>query len=62
MTTEKEIHPHRGGEQMSSEMADFLSEKQAAYQKSEQQHFPVEDKREVARQEHTNGSTSRKDS
>ncbi len=61
MASKKEIHPHRGGEQMSSEMADFLSEKQAAYQKSEQQHFPVEDKRGTARKVHTNGSTPRKD-
>ncbi len=61
MTNKKEIHPHKGGEQMSSEMSDFLSEKQSAYQKSEQQHFPIEDKRKVVRQEHTNGSTPRKD-
>ncbi len=62
MTNKKDIHPHRGGEQMSSEMAQFLSDKQTAYDKTETQHFPIEDKRKVARAEHTNGSTSRKDS
>ena len=46
----------------SPEMVDFMFGKQAAYPKSEQGHFPVEDKRQVARREHTNGSTSRKDS
>jgi hypothetical protein len=62
MTNPKDIQPHTGGKKVSSQTADFVSEKQAAYQKSEQQHFPVEDKRQVARREHTNGSTSRKDS
>jgi len=62
MTSQKDIRPHTGGKKMTPQTAEFISEKQAAYQKSEQQHFPVEDKRQVARREHTNGSTSRKDS
>jgi hypothetical protein len=62
MTHGKDSHPHKSGEHMSPQTADLLSKEQAAYQKSEQQHFPVEDKRQVARREHTNGSTPRKSS
>lgn len=47
---------------MTTQTAEMLSKQQAAYQKSEQQHFPIEDKRQVARREHTNGSTPRKSS
>ena len=61
MTNQKDIQPHTGGKKISLQTAEFVSKQQTAYQKSEQQHFPVEDKRKVARQEHTNGSTSRKD-
>ncbi len=62
MTNQTDIKPHTGGKKITSKTAEFISERQEAYQKSEQQHFPVEDKRQVARREHTNGSTPRKDS
>jgi hypothetical protein len=60
MTSKKNIQSYDGGKQMSPQTAEMLSKQQGAYQKSEQQHFPVEDKRQVARREHTNGSTPRK--
>jgi hypothetical protein len=62
MTSKKDIQPHKGGKKISPQTAELVSEQQEAYIKSELQHFPVEDKRQVARREHTNGSTSRKDS
>ena len=58
MTSKKGIQPHSGGKPMSPQTVDMLSKMQGAYQKSEQQHFPVEDKRQSARRKHTNGSTS----
>lgn len=62
MTNKKTIETNGGGKQMTTQTAEMLSKQQAAYQKSEQQHFPIEDKRQVARREHTNGSTPRKSS
>ena len=62
MKAKNETQPHKSGEKMNPQTAEFLSEKRAAYLKSEQAHFPIEDKRQNARREHTNGSTSRKDS
>jgi len=60
MTNKIAVQPHSGGKKMSPQTADMLSKQQGSYQKSEQQHFPVEDKRQVARREHTNGSTPSK--
>ena len=63
MTNKKHSHA-TGGKQkpMSPQTAEMLSQKQTEYQKSEQHNFPIPDKREEARREHTNGSTPRKDS
>ncbi len=59
--TEHKKHTIRSAERrMSPQTAELLSDKLGDYQKSEQQHFPVEDKRQVARREHTNGSTPSK--
>lgn len=60
MTNKPEIQPRSGRKKMSPQTADMLSKQQASYQKLEQQHFPIEDKRQVARREHTNGSTPSK--
>ena len=42
----------------SAEMADMFSkQKRRNKDQMEQQHYPIEDKRKVVREEHTNGST-----
>jgi len=55
----KVILPH-GEKQTALQTAAMLSKLQEAHQKSEQQHLIVEDKRQEARREHTNGSTPAK--
>lgn len=46
-----------GENQMSSETSEDFSRRQAAKEKSKQKQYREEDKRKIARQEHTNGST-----
>ena len=59
--TQKDKHAQvRPG--MNAHTAELVAEKQEEQrEKSAQQHYPVEDKRKEARQEHINGSTPRRD-
>jgi len=61
--TDQKKHTHTNlSPGMSEHTADMLAEKQKeAESKSAQKNYPVEDKRKEARQEHTNGSTPRRD-
>ena len=53
----KEFLSRPGKNPSGSKPADTLSEQRTAREKSEQQHYPPQDKRKVVREEHTNGST-----
>jgi hypothetical protein len=57
MSDKKTTHMHDGERKISAETAHMLSKEQTAYDKSEQKNYAMEDKRRVAREEHTNGST-----
>ncbi len=57
MNDDKKYQPHTGEGQISSETSKELSRQRTAKGKSKQQQYPSEDKRKMARKEHTNGST-----
>jgi len=54
MTNKKDSSTPHG---TSAQTADMLSKKQTAKEKSEQQHYSMQDKGKTARIVHTNGST-----
>ncbi len=57
MSDKKTTHVHDGERRISTETAHMLSKERRNKEKSEEKSYSVEDKRRVAREEHTNGST-----
>ncbi len=56
MTQKTEFYPHTDENHFNSATSDILAKRQRIQEKLKQ-HYPMEDKRKIVRQEHTNGST-----
>ena len=57
MADSKKTQTHAEESQMGSRTSEMLSQQRRTKEKSKQKQYHMEDKRKVAREEHTNGST-----